>query len=476
MVYPFIIQGGMGIGVSHWRLAKTVSMTGQLGVVSGVALDTILIRRLQQGDPGEHYRRALEAFPFPHVTERILAEYYIPNGKAAEQPFKRIPIFFLNPTKEQLELNVLANFAEIYLAKENHSGLVGVNYLEKMQLTNLSALYGAMLAGVDYILMGAGIPKDIPRVLDLYADHQEASLRVSVYGAAGDTDHRIYFDPQVIFGPQKTPLKRPIFLAIISSTTLAISLARKASDKVDGFIIEGNVAGGHNAPPRGKMELNYRGEPIYGVKDEVDLAKIREMKLPFWLAGSYETHGQIQYAIEQGAKGVQIGTPFAFCKESAIRDDIKEAVIQTILNGMTDVFTDPNASPTGFPFKILRLEGTLSEAAVYTERQRICDLGYLRSTIQTNVDKIEYRCPAEPVKNFVRKNGCEEDTKGRICLCNGLLANVGLAQTQSNGYTEVPLITAGESVVDVKRFIKPGNTSFSALDVIEQLTAKMVAV
>jgi len=48
---PWLIQGGMGVGVSGWRLARAVARTGQLGVVSGTALDTLLIRVLQSGDP-----------------------------------------------------------------------------------------------------------------------------------------------------------------------------------------------------------------------------------------------------------------------------------------------------------------------------------------------------------------------------------------------------------------------------------------
>src|SRR6188472_3192945 len=46
------MQGGMGAGVSDWRLAHAVSSQGELGVVSGTALDVILARRLQAGDPG----------------------------------------------------------------------------------------------------------------------------------------------------------------------------------------------------------------------------------------------------------------------------------------------------------------------------------------------------------------------------------------------------------------------------------------
>ena len=50
--YPLIIQGGMGAGVSNWVLARAVALKGQLGVVSGTVLDTIIVRRLQDGDKG----------------------------------------------------------------------------------------------------------------------------------------------------------------------------------------------------------------------------------------------------------------------------------------------------------------------------------------------------------------------------------------------------------------------------------------
>ena len=42
----------MGVGVSNWRLAQAVSKLGQLGVVSGTAIDQVLVRRLADGDKG----------------------------------------------------------------------------------------------------------------------------------------------------------------------------------------------------------------------------------------------------------------------------------------------------------------------------------------------------------------------------------------------------------------------------------------
>jgi NAD(P)H-dependent flavin oxidoreductase YrpB (nitropropane dioxygenase family) len=48
---PKIIQGGMSVAISNWRLAQTVSRLGQLGVIGGTALDMVMARRLEDGDP-----------------------------------------------------------------------------------------------------------------------------------------------------------------------------------------------------------------------------------------------------------------------------------------------------------------------------------------------------------------------------------------------------------------------------------------
>src|SRR6266446_349338 len=89
---PKIIQGGMGVGVSGWRLARAVSRAGQLGVVSGTALGVTLARRLQQGDSEGHLRRALEHFPIAGVASRLLADHFIPGGKPPGAPFKLTPM------------------------------------------------------------------------------------------------------------------------------------------------------------------------------------------------------------------------------------------------------------------------------------------------------------------------------------------------------------------------------------------------
>jgi nitronate monooxygenase len=470
MTWPRIIQGGMGAGVSDWRLAGAVARTGQLGVVSGTALATVLSRRLQMGDPGEDCRRALAQFPVPAMTRRILADHFIPGGKGPTTPFRLQPLPTLDPPAALVELTVAANFAEVYLAKEGHAGPVGINLLEKIQLPTLPSLFGAMLAGVDFVLMGAGIPRLIPGVLDRFARGEAAELRIDVEDAREQDVFVSRFDPAAFFGgPPPPPLKRPRFLPIVASAVLAMTLARKSNGAVDGFVVEGETAGGHNAPPRGAPQLSAEGEPVYGPRDVVDLAKIRELGLPFWLAGAYGRPGRLRDALALGATGIQVGTAFAFCAESGIRPDLRREVVASSLAGTARVFTDPLASPTGFPFKVVRAPGTLADPTTYARRERICDLGYLRRPYVSENGTVGYRCPAEPVDDLIRKRGCPSEADGRKCVCNGLIATVGLAQLRPGAGEEPALITAGNDVDRLEVFARADGTEYTAADVVRVL-------
>ena len=459
----------MGAGISDWRLANTVSRLGQLGVVSGTALEQIMARRLQDGDPGGDIRRALDQFPFPAMAERIRQSYFIPGGKQEHASYKLMPMHSLDSPLELKELCIAANFVEVFLAREGHDNPVGINYLEKVQMPHLPSLYGAMLADVEYVLMGAGIPLKIPGVLDRLAKHETATYELYVTGAEPGDDTTMTFTPRDFMECDLPLLKRPRFLAIIASNTLATTMVKKANGKVDGFVIEGPTAGGHNAPPRGKMQLNAAGEPVYGDRDHVDLDKIRELGLPFWLAGEYGSPEKLQEALAAGAAGVQVGTAFAFCDESGLCADHKQELISKAIAGKAKVFTDPLASPTGFPFKVAQLEGTLSDDNVYAARPRICDLGFLREAYRTAEGKVDFRCPGEPATLYVSKGGKLENTAGRKCLCNALLANIGHAQIRNGKHVEPGMITSGDDLKNIPQFLAAGQTRYSAEDVIGKL-------
>ena len=462
---PRIIQGGMGVGISDWRLARAVSLRGELGVVSGTALDTVMVRRLQDGDAGGHMRRAIQAFPMPGVGVDVLRLYYRPEGRKSGTQYKMLPMYkqVMSPARQLV--TVLAAFVEVFLAKEGHSGLVGMNLLTKVQIPTLPSLYGAMLAGVDVILMGAGIPREIPAALDRLAQHQAAALRFEVEGLPHGQEEHLTLDPMAFWTTTPPEIRRPLFLAIIASNSLATMLARKASGRIDGFVIEGPTAGGHNAPPRGEPRFNEEGEPLYGERDVVDLAKLAELGLPFWLAGGAGRKGRLKEALNAGASGIQVGTLFAYCNESGLAEHLKRSVLLHAARGEVTVTTDPRASPTGYPFKVVSWPGDPGAAV---ERERLCDLGGLRQAYWTPEGKIGFRCPAEPVAAYVRKGGKEEDAVGRRCLCNALTADLGLGQVRADGQVEPPLVTSGDDLESIGDFLA-GRTHYSAGDVLDFL-------
>jgi len=373
---------------------------------------------------------------------------------------------------ELKELCIAANFVEVFLAREGHDNPVGINYLEKVQLPHLPSIYGAMLAGVGYVLMGAGVPLKIPGVLDRFANHEPATYLLQVTGAHDDDDRTMVFTPREFMGRDLPPLARPKFIAIIASNTLAATMLKKADGTVDGFVIEGYTAGGHNAPPRGKLQLDGRGEVIYGERDTVDLEKIHALGVPFWLAGGYGSPERLAEALDAGASGVQVGTAFAFCEESGLKNSYKRALLEKVRSDTARVFTDPVASPTSFPFKVAQLEGSLSEEEVYSARPRICDLGYLREAYGTPSGIIDYRCSAEPVTTYLSKGGKLEHTQGKKCLCNALMANIGHPQVRNGKYTELALITSGNDLTGIDRFLPEGSTTYTAGDVVRKLLLK----
>jgi nitronate monooxygenase len=464
----------MGVGVSNWRLARAVAEAGQrlrarvLGVVSGTGLPVMLVHRLQSGD--QDVVRALNAFD-PGIAREIVDEYLVEGSPSAKRRWKLPPKPEVLVTgKEAIKskmtkLAVASAFVEVWLAKEGHSGPIGINVLEKIQLMHLPVLLGAMMAGVDYVLVGAGIPHQVPAVLASFARNEPASYRMDV---AGSTDkHVLTLDPRR-FVPRGRSLRRPKFLLIASHHALAMRLA--ATVEVDGFVMEGPSAGGHNAPARGKT-VAEDGQPIYGERDRPDLAKLAELGKPFWLAGSYASPCRLEEAKALGATGVQVGSAFALSNESGLREEIKRDLRQRVAADALEIKTSATASPSGFPFQVVQLEGSLSEQCVYQSRKRVCNLGHLAQAYQKNECEgggIGFRCPGEPIDAFVKKGGSKAETDGRVCLCNGLGAAAGYGRTTRSGEEPI-IVTLGKDLGFYHQLAVQPDGSYSAEDVVRAI-------
>jgi len=481
-----IIQGGMGIRVSSPELAGAVAHEKATGIVSGTGIGNVLVRGLNEGDYDGEIRSALERYPRQEVVERVMKEFYRPNGLEGK-PYSRPAPFdfdFDDPRFPKMampaDIAVLGAFVEVIRAKRYAGGRgnIGMNLLTELEEPTIHTIYGAMQAGVDLIAMGAGIPKKIPGYLQELAEGRDVYFPIEVQNAPSGT-YKLHFDPSRYADPDQE-LEVPRFLAIITSDILARHFMKADPPKEgvrphvppDGFIIEEPIAGGHNAPPRNKKVFDEIGQPVYTERDLANMERMQELGMPYWLAGGYGSHEGLLRAKSMGAVGVQMGSVMALTKESGLDPKIRNEMIRRIRAGENiDVYTDSHISPTGYPFKVAQIEGTISDPEVYAARTRICDLGYLRKSFEIDridrktgevVKKVIYRCPSEPEAAYVGKGGDIEATIGRGCLCNQLFAAHGMAQVHK-GVKEPAVVTIGDSVSENVREIIRLNPNISEI-------------
>lgn len=478
-VWPPIIQGGMGVGVSNWRLAKAVSQCGQVGTVSIVEIGHILARRLQLGYDAVDIKRACEAFPVPKVAERIFNRYH----KHPEVP---IPKTTLSLSREAQWLTILGSFVEVWLAKEGHRGKVAANMLAKVDMIMLPTLLGAVWAGVDAFIIGAGLPLGIPEAMDGLLGGESATYSVEILIEKSPTpgeksvgrrfarmEQTVSFDIAALLSKegvhQPLPvLQRPAFIPIVSLEMAAKILERKIGDDIDGYYIEDPVlAGGHNPGPR-KGGVSPSGEPLYTEKDQVNLAVFRELGRPFWMAGGQSSPTALHKALEAGAQGIACGSIFALSNESGIREDLRREARRRGYLGELTVRSSLVASPTGYPFQVASLPGTLSDQALYGQRERTCIIGNLQTPVRLlrsdGREILSYRCSAEPILDFEAKGGSLEATTGRVCLCQGLLATVGL------GFPgQLPIVTLGKDLAFLRQMLFDAEASYSAREAVQYL-------
>ena len=176
---------------------------------------------------------------------------------------------------------------------------------------------------------------------------------------------------------------------------------------------------------------------------------------------------------------MQAGSIFALAEESGMKPDYRSAILNEIKRGAddADLVRTTIFSPTGFSFKVVQIKQTLADDAVYQDRRRVCDIGLLQQIGLGSADAdgardLFQRCPAGPIEAYVNNRGLERNTAERRCLCNGLLACVGLGQTKAQAgelYEEPAIVTLGDHLDGVRRLSRGGQTHYWAKDVVHDI-------
>ncbi len=328
----------MGVGVSLHPLARAVAREGGLGIVSSACLDRLVSKR---------------------------------TGKKVN-------------TYE-------AAYQEVSLAKIEN-GFAGINIMAALARDYNDSVRGALDAGADAIISGAGLPLGLPAI---------------------------------------QPPKDTALIPIVSSAR-ALDIICKKWEKLgyrpDAVVLEGPLAGGHLGFRIDQLELeaNKLEHLLPPVKD----LAIKYGDFPVIVAGGIYTHDDISKFMDSGADGVQMGTRFLATEESSATAEYKQAVIRAQADDI--VVAHRPGSPCGLPFRVIK-QSPMYVSALRRLRKPKCDKGYV---LLKDADGNYTVCPAK------------EDNEKYFCICNGLLSSSGY-----NPNEEEPLYTVGSNAARVDKIV-----------------------
>lgn len=359
----------------------------------------------------------MAGFPDGAVVGRVLDRFHLPEGRRPGAPYRRAGMHTHAVRPLLRDLTVLAAYVEVTLARRGHTGPIGVNLLTKVRAPTLPTLYGAMLAGVDCGLMGAGIPREIPGALDAFAGGREAVMRLQDGHPAGEPEPTLRFDPaQVPYGAAELP--RPAFLAIVSAASLAAMLVQRSNGRVDGV--------------RGRGPIDRRAQRA----------------APRSARPGCERPARVR-AARPRRRGTDegIGAAVLARRPHRLRGGPRRGPGRR-----------RQRNPGGHPLRLFpRVRyGTRASPAGDRGGAPGCRRG-------------AHRCPQLV---HLAEGGTLADTVERRCLCNGLLATAGFARVQKDGTVEPPVVTSGDDLVRLPGLLPHGRGDYGAADVIRYLEGK----
>jgi nitronate monooxygenase len=333
-----IVQGGMGVGVSLHPLASAVALEGGLGILSSACLDRLVTKR----------------------TGKKTSTYD-------------------------------AVYEEVSLAKAA-GGFAGINIMVALQRDYEASVRGAIDAGADAIISGAGLPLSLPQIQK-----------------PGDT----------------------ALIPIVSSARALDLICRRwerQGQRPDAVVLEGPLAGGHLGFRMDQVDLPEN--TLEALLSSVKESAIAHGDIPLIVAGGIYTNEDIRRFLAMGADGVQMGTRFLATEESSATAAYKQAVVEATEEDIL-VANDPG-SPCGLPFRVIK-QSPMYLSALARRRKPKCDKGYVLLKDEKG--------------NFTRCLA-KESNFHHFCICNGLLSSAGYNPDQ-----EEPIYTVGSTAARVDRIL-----------------------
>jgi nitronate monooxygenase len=253
-----IIQGGMGIGVSAHRLAGSVALAGGVGTLSAVDLrrhHPDLMERTSDLGVGPAAKETINAANLEAVEREIIAARQLSQGNGL------------------LAMNVMRAVSD-YAA-----------YVKR-----------SLAAGIDAIVVGAGLPLDLP---ELASDHPNVALVPILSDSRG--------------------------------VNLVLRKWERKKRMPDAIVLEHpGQAGGH----LGAAKIADVNDPRFDfercIPETVALLRTAgiEATTPIIAAGGIRSLADIRRVQALGAAAVQLGTPFAVTQECDAHDEFKRVLAE----------------------------------------------------------------------------------------------------------------------------------------------------
>jgi nitronate monooxygenase len=301
-----LVQGGMGVGVSAHRLAGAVAAEGGVGTISSVDLrhhHPDLMERTRKLPPGDAAKQAIDAANLEAISREITAAREVSGGR----------------------------------------GLLAINVMRAVS-AYAASVKQALEAGIDAVVVGAGLPLDLP---DLAQDHPRAALVPILSDARG--------------------------------VQLVVKKWERKKRLPDAIVIEHpRLAGGHLGAARIADLNDPRFEFENAIPASLDFLRAAgiEREIPIIAAGGIRSCEDIARVQSLGAAAVQLGTPFAVTRECDAHPEFKRVLAEAREDEMVE-FTSVAGLParavaTRWMRSYLRMDEKLQSVA----RKRACMMSF----------------------------------------------------------------------------------------------------